>query len=793
MAQQIYIKIRPKDDPTPIESLDNSNDLVVWDSLLINFESYSTISGCSFDYKKYGSKDYTPEGGDEIGVWDGSTKIFGGTITNINKKIEENVLVFSIECKCWIDKLDRMSVEETFVSETVNSIITSLRDDYATDFDVTNVDCSVVVERINFDYLPFSQCLDALVEAVGNYYWYVSPEKEIYFFQEGDISAPYNITETNEVAERNSLKFGEDYEQIINVVKVSSTSIDDFTVEDSASIAEYGRYETALREDRITSTQQGQQMAEGILDQRKNPRMKGRFRTRKSGFFTGQTLTVTLPDIEISDDFVIQRIYFRALTPEKFVYDVDIAIYKETTFVDYFKKEITRPLPVEREDTFGNRKYTSDIPFTSESDEKISWTAGDIIITSGETYNIVAGNYTGASPAICYFNPTVSETELQFSTSFANGVGEDRVPIGYFFPGEGSDGAQFVPISFMGGIKFSGKVNILARTIIADQLSVNEAVITEGIQIADATIDSAHINGVLSVGATEADVTSDNPQSVDWLSDAGAMAKEDLVELAKLGTTIIDGGYIKTSLLDVDDIIVSGSIIVGGDSITDLSGRTANNIAESTSRKWASESGADVTGNNTAADSAMVQGETIISGGYIKTSLLTADNIEVGTLSGVDIQSSSGYDRIVLDNGDYLKFYKGNSLKATLRGTTTGNGGLFVEDSSDIYIENNNSFFIQDTTGADNKYGGITIDSDNDFVFIAGTTDDFYWYNNALDTMLANLNQDGDMYLAGFLEIAGGFQLGTSIKNTDGAMYYRLSDDVIRVRLGGTWYSLATV
>ena len=52
----------------------------------------------------------------------------------------------------------------------------------------------------------------------------------------------------------------------------------------------------------------------------------------------------------------------------------------------------------------------------------------------------------------------------------------------------------------------------------------------------------------------DADKTSSNPQNVAWLTDAGAMAYEDLVEAAKLGTTVIVGGYLKTDLIQAGSI-----------------------------------------------------------------------------------------------------------------------------------------------------------------------------------------------------------------------------------------------
>lgn len=54
---------------------------------------------------------------------------------------------------------------------------------------------------------------------------------------------------------------------------------------------------------------------------------------------------------------------------------------------------------------------------------------------------------------------------------------------------------------------------------------------------------------------SNADNTAGNPQNLNWITDAGAMAYEDMVAYAKLDSTIIVGGYIKTSLLTADNIV----------------------------------------------------------------------------------------------------------------------------------------------------------------------------------------------------------------------------------------------
>lgn len=70
------------------------------------------------------------------------------------------------------------------------------------------------------------------------------------------------------------------------------------------------------------------------------------------------------------------------------------------------------------------------------------------------------------------------------------------------------------------------------------------------------TIDASKINlnGAVTVKALAADVK----QAIDGKASSsglGAMAYKDAVELAQLGESIIEGGYIKTSLINADLIV----------------------------------------------------------------------------------------------------------------------------------------------------------------------------------------------------------------------------------------------
>jgi len=78
-----------------------------------------------------------------------------------------------------------------------------------------------------------------------------------------------------------------------------------------------------------------------------------------------------------------------------------------------------------------------------------------------------------------------------------------------------------------------------------------------------------------NVGGQNANTVRDNAAAGATFtsSNAGAMAYEDLVEAAKLGSTIISGGYIRSNLLTADNI-VAGTLVVG---------TASNNIAINTS------------------------------------------------------------------------------------------------------------------------------------------------------------------------------------------------------------------
>lgn len=100
--------------------------------------------------------------------------------------------------------------------------------------------------------------------------------------------------------------------------------------------------------------------------------------------------------------------------------------------------------------------------------------------------------------------------------------------------------AQYAP-AFSAGII---KVEYLDATVGMFVVAQAEAVFATEITAYDATIQNQFV------------VLGDDLSNLE--DSLGDLAYEDLVEVAKLGSTVIVGGFIKTDLIDVDDVIVRG-------------------------------------------------------------------------------------------------------------------------------------------------------------------------------------------------------------------------------------------
>ena len=310
-------------------------------------ENYLTqeIDSCSLVIRNYASHTYKPSVGDEIEITDVATKIFGGVVIRVLRRMEGKEIVNEIECLDYARLADQELVAEVYQNETVNDIIADINSKYLSGFTVVNVDCSEVIDYIAFNYEPFSTCLKRLAEWVG-YDWYVDYDKDIHFFERTKNPAPFDLTDTNGNYIFNSLVIKEDTSQLKNRIYVRGGDYEEgipiiVAVQDTTSIATYGEYAFLITDKTIKTREGARERGEGELLTYKDPLVEGSFETIEKGLRSGQEINVQSTVRGLNKDFLIRKVSARMRTTDTMEYVIDLVMTKSTGIIDFFRGLVT--------------------------------------------------------------------------------------------------------------------------------------------------------------------------------------------------------------------------------------------------------------------------------------------------------------------------------------------------------------------------------------------------------------------------------------------------------------------
>lgn len=176
--------------------------------------------------RKYGDMEYTPAEGDEIDVYDPlGAKVFSGILQRTTKSLDGHAMLqYDLEFVGYVAQLETRIVTEKYESTTGNDIISDLRDTYAPDFSIDDVDADFPVEGLAFNRVTMKEAIDKLAK-FSNYTWYVDYEKGIHFFPRYTEEAPLEITDESENYIFDSLTVVDDYSQLRNRVFVRGAEI----------------------------------------------------------------------------------------------------------------------------------------------------------------------------------------------------------------------------------------------------------------------------------------------------------------------------------------------------------------------------------------------------------------------------------------------------------------------------------------------------------------------------------------------------------------------------------------
>lgn len=198
----------------------NKAGLVDWKSVKREEVLTKEPNTLSFLIRKFGTQTYKPTSGDEVVLTVGGVKQFGGFVTEISETILARLEYIEVICKDYTYSLDRQLVSKVYTSQTVDAIISDLLTTFSSGFTDTNVNCPITIDKVQFNYLPISKCLEKLTELVGDFEWYVDYDKDIHFFASSTENSAFDLTDTSGNYVFNSLSIREDTHQLRNEIIV---------------------------------------------------------------------------------------------------------------------------------------------------------------------------------------------------------------------------------------------------------------------------------------------------------------------------------------------------------------------------------------------------------------------------------------------------------------------------------------------------------------------------------------------------------------------------------------------
>ncbi len=131
-------------------------------------------------------------------------------------------------------------------------------------------------------------------------------------------------------------------------------------VENIASVSQYGRYEFSKVDKSLKSADDARLYAQAEIDSYGKAVREGGFRTYKSGLSSGQTISINLTDVNISDTFIIQSVSLNMLSRKKGEYAVEIATTQTMGIIKFLRDKLLNTKNIELNENDVLEKYYVD-------------------------------------------------------------------------------------------------------------------------------------------------------------------------------------------------------------------------------------------------------------------------------------------------------------------------------------------------------------------------------------------------------------------------------------------------
>lgn len=151
---------------------------------------------------------------------DDGSHFFVGTITEVANEFDGMLQTVRMVAKDAQHEFDSLTVNETYKQQTVKQIITSIVTKYAPTFDATGVECDVLMDQMKFSDLKPSECVNKILDQLGDHVWYIDADKKINLFKKYTRSAPFDLTQGNDTFSGSSLRIKRNIDQLRNSIYV---------------------------------------------------------------------------------------------------------------------------------------------------------------------------------------------------------------------------------------------------------------------------------------------------------------------------------------------------------------------------------------------------------------------------------------------------------------------------------------------------------------------------------------------------------------------------------------------
>ncbi len=205
-----------------LNSVDISSD-VLKSSMNISRNLTDRIASGSFS-----SKTNKPSPMDEIEIYDGATKIFGGFITEVSCSFDGYSPTYDIEFQDYTIEMNQRYVIDSYEDQTVTQIVEDIVSTYLPVGYTASVSIPTIISRIVFDWKKPSDVFEELANTVSCE-WYLDQNKVVRFFERGDNTGQ-EVSATTDIAFWNTIEYQESIEQLKNKVYIRGgrqTSTDD--------------------------------------------------------------------------------------------------------------------------------------------------------------------------------------------------------------------------------------------------------------------------------------------------------------------------------------------------------------------------------------------------------------------------------------------------------------------------------------------------------------------------------------------------------------------------------------